>query len=48
MKLSSKRIGEVERDGYYDMHHTCLVCNTHFDHLEGDTFDSCVKCGFNI
>jgi hypothetical protein len=48
IKLSSKRTGEIEKDGYYDMHHTCLICNTHFDHLEGDVFDSCEKCGFNI
>jgi hypothetical protein len=47
MELSSNRTGEIEKDGYYDMHHTCLKCRTHFDHLEGDVFDSCEKCGFN-
>ena len=48
MELSSKQVGEVEKDGYYDMHHTCLKCKTHFDHLEGDIFESCEKCGFNF
>ena len=36
--LESNRIGEVERDGYFDMHHTCKQCNTHFDHLDGKIF----------
>ncbi len=34
-KLNSKRVGIIEKDGYFDMHHTCIDCNTHFDHLEG-------------
>ncbi|MEO9277659.1 MAG: hypothetical protein ABI340_07790 [Nitrososphaera sp.] len=42
----SKRTSEAESDGYFDMHHTCSVCNTHFDHLEGDIFESCAKCGY--
>ncbi len=36
-KLNSKRVGIIEKDGYFDMHHTCIDCNTHFDHLEGIT-----------
>ncbi len=44
--LVSNRTGETESDGYYDMHHTCSKCNTHFDHLEGDIFESCDKCGY--
>ena len=44
--LSSSRAGETEPDGYFDMHHTCNACNTHFDHLSGETFSSCRGCGF--
>jgi hypothetical protein len=46
--IISNRTGRIENDGYYDMHHTCLKCNAHFDHLEGDVFDSCDKCGYKI
>ncbi|MDH3278130.1 MAG: hypothetical protein OEM21_08525 [Nitrosopumilus sp.] len=45
--LESKQIGEIESDGYFDMHHTCKSCNTHFDHLEGEIFGSCKKCKYN-
>ena len=45
-QLESKQVGKTEPDGYFDMHHTCSECNTHFDHLEGETFDSCEVCGF--
>lgn len=44
--LVSKRTSEVENDGYFDMHHTCNACHTHFDHLEGDVFEFCAKCGY--
>lgn len=44
--LKTDRVGEVEADGYYDMHHTCNTCGIHFDHLDGQTFDSCEKCGY--
>ena len=44
--MESNRVGEVEQDGYFDMHHTCNNCHTHFDHLDGQTFDSCEKCGY--
>jgi hypothetical protein len=49
MDLESNQVGKREDDGYFDMHHTCKKCNTHFDHLEGDVFDSCENCnyGFN-
>lgn len=43
--LESRRVGDVEPDGYYDMHHTCRECGAHFDHLEGDTFERCETCG---
>ncbi len=46
--LESKQIGEIEKDGYFDMHHTCKDCNTHFDHLEGDVFDSCKLCNYQL
>ncbi len=45
-ELESKRIGEIQKDGYFDMHHTCIKCNAHFDHLEGDFFDICDVCNY--
>jgi predicted nucleic acid-binding Zn-ribbon protein len=30
------------------MHHTCNKCKTHFDHLEGEIFDSCEKCNYMV
>ena len=47
VNLESHKIGKTEPDGYFDMHHTCKECNTHFDHLEGETFAACDRCGFN-
>lgn len=44
--LESGRVGKVEEDGYFDMHHTCMDCNAHFDHLDGETFDRCERCGY--
>ncbi len=44
--LESNKVGKIEEDGYFDMHHTCKNCNAHFDHLEGEIFDSCTKCEF--
>ncbi len=44
--LESSRVGEVESDGYFDMHHTCNQCKTHFDHLDGEIFSNCEKCNF--
>jgi len=45
-KLDSKRVWIIEKDGYFDMHHTCIDCNTHFDHLEGITFEACDVCNY--
>ena len=45
-ELESNQVGKVENDGYFDMHHTCQKCNTHFDHLEGNTFDDCKICNY--
>ncbi len=45
-KLNSKQVGIIEKDGYCDMHHTCIDCNTHFDHLEGITFEACDVCNY--
>ncbi len=45
-ELESKQIGKVENDGYFDMHHTCKICNSHFDHLEGDVFEDCKICNY--
>jgi len=44
--LKSNRVGEAGADGCFDMHHTCNRCNAHFDHLDGETFGSCQRCGF--
>ena len=44
--LKSEQVGKIESDGYFDMHHTCRKCNVHFDHLEGDVFDSCKICDY--
>ena len=46
--LESKQVSESEDDGYFDMHHTCKKCKTHFDHLEGNVFKSCNICGYEI
>ncbi len=46
--LESNRIGEVEKDGYFDMHHTCNQCKTHFDHLSGEIFSNCEKCNYSV
>ena len=48
IKLESKQIGKIEKDGYFNMHHTCKDCNTHFDHLEGGVFDSCKLCNYQL
>lgn len=45
--LESNRIDEIEKDGYFDMHHTCNQCKTHFDHLDGEIFTNCEKCSFS-
>lgn len=44
--LLTNQIGKAESDGYFDMHHTCKKCNIHFDHLEGDLFESCKICNY--
>jgi hypothetical protein len=36
----------VASDGYDDIHHTCRSCGTHFDHLDGQTFETCEICGY--
>ena len=45
-KLDSHQIGNIEPDGYIQMHHTCQVCGAHFDHLEGVIYDSCTLCTY--
>lgn len=36
----------VAEDGYNDSHHTCLTCNTHFNHLDGEQYEQCNICEF--
>ena len=36
----------VASDGYDDTHHTCLSCNTHFSHLDGETYVTCQTCDY--
>jgi len=45
--LESNQTGKIEDGSYFDMHHTCKKCNTHFDHLEGKVFDLCEICGYS-
>ena len=45
--LESFQVGTKESDGYFDMHHTCNKCKTHFDHLEGTTFSKCNVCKYS-
>ena len=44
--LDSQQVGPAESDGYFDMHHTCKSCNSHFDHLEGVVFEACDVCNY--
>jgi hypothetical protein len=46
--IESIQVSQIEKDGYFDMHHTCNMCITHFDHLEGIIFDKCEKCEYKI
>ncbi len=48
INLNSNKVGAVEKDGYFIIHHTCSKCNTHFDHLDGEIFYSCEKCQYKI
>ena len=34
-------------DGYEEVHHTSRSCKTHFNQLDGDTYDHCEKCNYN-
>lgn len=43
--LDSKKSGKTE-DGYFDMHHTCKKCKTHFNHLDGRIISNCKICNF--
>ena len=36
----------VANDGFDDMHHTCLSCDTHFSHVDGETYNMCQVCGY--
>ena len=47
-ELESNRTSIVEKDGYFDMHHTCKKCFVHFDHLDGTIFENCKICNYKI
>ena len=36
----------IADDGFDDMHHTCLSCNTHFSHADGEIFVTCERCNY--
>lgn len=36
----------IANDGFDEVHHTCKTCGTHFNHLDGDIYDSCIQCNF--
>lgn len=44
--ITSRQVGKTEADGYFDLHHTCRRCKTHFDHLEGVVFARCDTCRY--
>ena len=45
-RLESARVGDVEPDGYYDMHHTCQDCGDAFSTTwREDVFERCDACG---
>jgi predicted Zn-ribbon and HTH transcriptional regulator len=49
IKCKSKRLESfsfVAKDGFDDIHHTCLACGTHFDHLDGQIYITCQVCKF--
>jgi len=29
-----------------EMHHTCVMCRTHFNHLDGETYSNCQACNY--
>ena len=33
-------------DGLDEMHHTCLSCGRHFDHLDGEAYRVCITCNY--
>jgi len=37
----------VAPDGFDEMHHTCLMCGTHFNHLDGETYFICQACNYS-
>lgn len=39
--------GFKAKDGFDDIHHTCKICKTHFNHLDGETYKECKICNFN-
>jgi hypothetical protein len=42
-----KSFSFVAADGFDDMHHTCLMCGTHFNHLDGETYSNCQACDYS-
>jgi hypothetical protein len=36
----------VAPDGFDEIHHTCLMCRTHFNHLDGETYSNCQACNY--
>lgn len=41
--LSNRFMAE---DKYEDIHHTCRICNTHFNHMDGEIYNGCIICKF--
>jgi hypothetical protein len=38
----------ISSDGFDEVHHTCRMCKTHFNHLDGDIYNSCKECNYNF
>ena len=43
--MESKKF--IAEDGYEDIHHTCITCGIHFNHLDGKQFKACSICGYS-
>jgi len=43
-----ERFNFTADDGFDDMHHTCLSCNTHFSHVDGEVFEKCITCDYSV
>jgi len=43
--MESKKF--IAEDGCEDIHHTCITCGIHFNHLDGEQFKTCSICDYS-